>query len=166
MKKRNLLLVLIAVTCFPAIARAQEMGEWRTLRGLRTVYLVVEDERTGRFNVADGLTGDQLRQDVSQKLRNAGLSIITTQTDWLKTAGTPYLHISLHYSVTPARKYFCNLELTLQQEVAMVRDPSIKLQTRTWGVKLDEFDVVDLQQARKELAKLVDQFIEDFRRAN
>ena len=150
----------------PGVVPAQEMGEWRTLRGLGGVYLIVEDEKTGRFNVADGLTGDQLRQDTEEKLRSAKISVIKTQEEWLKTSGTPYLHININYYLTSARKYSGSIELVLEQEVVMVRDNSIKLQARTWGVKIDEFEVDNLQKVRGELGKLLQQFIEDYRNAN
>jgi hypothetical protein len=167
-KAKSVFYLAIGYFCcsFPGIVQAQEMVEWRTLRGIHGVYLIVEDEKTGRFNVADGLTGDQLRQDTEAKLRAAKISVIKTQGEWLKAAGTPYLHININYSLTSDRKYSGSLELVLEQEVAMVRDPSIKLQTRTWGVRIDEFEIDNLQEVRKELGKLVEQFIEDYRNAN
>ena len=165
MNAKVLFLMAICLLC-SRVAQAQQMGEWRTLRGLKAIYLIVEDEKTGRFNPADGLTGDQLRQDTEGKLRAAGVAVIATQAEWLKQAGTPYLHINLNYALTPQLKYSGSVELSLEQEVAIVRDPSIKLQSRTWGVSIDAFELDNLQKVRRELAKLVDQFIEDYRNAN
>ena len=167
-KARSVFYLAIAYFCcsFTGIVQAQEMGEWRTLRGIQGVYLIVEDEKTGRFNVADGLTGDQLLQDTEEKLRAAKISVIKTQEEWLKTSGTPYLHININYSLTSDRRFVGSIELVLEQEVVMVRDHSIKLQARTWGVKIDEFEVDNLQKVRKELGKLLEQFIEDYRNAN
>lgn len=169
MKTKSLLsfslLLLIAVLSGSSSTSAQVLRGENSLGGLKSIYIVTES--IGRFDPADGLTGEQLREDAEKKLRQAGIKIMTEE-EWPKAEGRPMLHIDIDYWKNEDGSFLANLELKVEQHVFLERDPSIKVDSITWmesQIILPKAGKL-AEDVRNELGILMDKFIVDYKAAN
>jgi hypothetical protein len=103
-----------------------------TLTGLTGVHVVVDE--VGPEAERLGLTRSALQAEVEQRLRQAGLRVFTPG-DALASAGRPTLHLRVTLlkvqGAPPIRVY--SVDLTLRQEIRLVRDRAIESFSTTWS---------------------------------
>ena len=165
MKVKNLLagFFLLGISILSSSRAAAQMleGEF-SLRGLKSVSIVTED--INRFDSTDGLSGKLITDDVEKKLKEAGIEILTNGQD---APGSPYLHVNINY-LKKNGFYNASIEVSLNQEVMLRRDPSIKISSITWL----ESELISGEEKsvgadiRKYLIQIIDKFVYEWKLAN
>lgn len=162
------------------VARGAGENEKESLRGLTGVAVRVE--RLSQNAKQDGLDERAIQTDVEQKLKQAGIAVLTA-SQAAQAPGSPTLYINVNakllfyptgvtfdpggrpYNNPP---YVVDTKVALLQNVVAARDPNLKLtEAKTWDVGyLRSLDPGSLKQARNIVGDLVDQFVADWKAAN
>ncbi|MGI8992501.1 MAG: hypothetical protein ACR2I2_23330 [Bryobacteraceae bacterium] len=166
MKLFALLLLACCATSFAADAQS--------LKGIAGIWVLVENLNPDLQKA--GLSKEELRSDIEDRLREAGIAVEEPR----ESGAGPFLYIELTDIAVPAggkRKSKPNLRregtalyvrLELQQSVALKREPSSSLLSDTWHQSLIGY----AEPARAgEVAKgwvreLTDRFVKAYRTAN
>jgi hypothetical protein len=162
-KKRIVVLataIAVVFLCIIPFAFAEDKEMTRlTLRGIKGVYVVIESIEPEIENL--GLTQAQIRADVEAKLREAN---ITVAPDFQRGLPAVYLYVQV---LRPEKinRLFYSISLSLLQNVILERDPNVKTNTDTWLVRVLGMSS-GTEAIRSDVRSLLDQFIEDFRKAN
>jgi len=130
-----------------------------TLRGIKEVYVVIESIEPEIENL--GLTQAQVRADVEAKLREANIAVAP---DFQHGRPAVYLYVQV---MRPEKinRLFYSISLSLLQNVILERDPNVKTNTDTWLVRMLGMSS-GTEAIRSDIRSLLDQFIEDYRKAN
>jgi hypothetical protein len=148
------------------VARGAAENERETLRGLTGVSVRVE--RLSGSAIQDGLTEKSILTDTEQKLKQAGIAVLTA-AQAAQEPGSPVLYIyvnaRLPYNSPP---YAVMVTVAVLQNVVSARDPNLKLRdVKTWDAGyLTALDPTLLKQARTTVGDLVDEFVNDWRAVN
>ena len=135
-----------------------------TLRGLKGVMILIEDIDTDVENY--GLTKSLLKREVESRLREADIPVLTRE-EAFKTPGKPYLYLTLTTHNTGIELYSFAVQIQFNQDVCMIREPSIRASGTTWIA-----NVVGIVGARnlpaitEDVNDLTDKFIHDYLAAN
>jgi hypothetical protein len=162
-KKRIVVLaaaIAVFFLCLISFAFAEDKEVTRlTLRGIKGVYVVIESIEPEIENL--GLTQAQIRADVEAKLREAN---ITVEPDFQRGLAAVYLYVQV---LRPEKinRLFYSISLSLLQNVILERDPNAKTNTDTWLVRVLGMSS-GTEAIRSDIRSLLDQFIEDYRKAN
>ena len=154
---------------FPTVASSLDGQGEETLAGLKGVSVYVE--RIKDEVQRDGLEEGQIRTDVELRLRQAGVPILTKQQSF-DSAGSPILDIDVHaVKVTSegvASFYAYHVHIELNQEVRLVRKPSLKVHATTWsgGSSVGAIGADQLRSVRDVVRDQTDQFINAYLAAN
>ena len=144
---------------------SDDSSERSSLYGLPGVYVLVESLNLDVEK--DGLTKNQLRKEVESQLRNAGIKVLTREEKF-KTAGNPqlYVNINLLRSSSPFA-YAYSVEISLEQEVSLVRKPNMRTAATTWSQgSVGIVGIANLRAIRETVRGRVDHFIHDYFAAN
>jgi hypothetical protein len=152
--------ILILVTS-PVLALNSEMNR-STLQGLKGVRVLVEDlapeiER-------EGLVKDQLQKSVEEKLRSAGIKVLT-QEEAVKTLGEPYLYVNVNINFAKGEEERCSysIDLALIQNVTLVRNPKQTSYAVTWSTGgVESIGKKSLGDLRESVEEIVDLFVKAF----
>jgi hypothetical protein len=146
---------------FPLYALDSEINR-ATLKGLRGVRVLVEDlapevER-------EGLLKDQLQKSVEERLRSAGIRVLT-QEEAVKAPGEPYLYVNINISFAKGEEGICSysIDVALIQNVTLVRIPKQASYAVTWstgGVGL--IGKKSLSELKGSVEEIVDIFVKAF----
>jgi hypothetical protein len=130
-----------------------------TLRGIKEVNVVIESIEPEVEKL--GLTQDQVKAVAESKLREANIAVAT---DIVRGRPAVYLYVQV---VRPEKidRLFYSISLSLLQNVVLERDPEVKTNTDTWMARVLGMSS-GIEAIRSDIRSLVDQFIEDFRKAN
>jgi hypothetical protein len=130
-----------------------------TLRGIKEVNLVIEPIEPEIQNL--GLTQAQVQADVEAKLREANIAVAP---DIERGRPAVYLYVQV---IRPERinRLFYSISLSVLQNVILERDPNVKTNTDTWVARILGMSS-GTQAIRADIRSLLDQFIEDFGKAN
>jgi hypothetical protein len=130
-----------------------------TLRGIKEVNVVIESIEPEIQSM--GLTQAQVRADVEAKLREANIAIAP---DIERGRPALYLYVQV---IRPEKinRLFYSISLSLLQNVVLERDPNVKTNTDTWLVRVLGMSS-GTEAIRADIRSLLDQFIEDFGKAN
>ncbi len=129
--KKSWVGVLALLVSLVSGALAQEIATQRaTLSGLTGFEVVVEELTLGAEQ--DKLTRSTLQSDVEQKLRDAGIRVLTS-TERLAMPGSPYLYLRIGTVRNRVGIYGYHIALELRQLVRLTRDPSITSWAATWA---------------------------------
>ena len=130
-----------------------------TLRGIKEVSVVIESIEPEVEKL--GLTQAQVRADVEQKLHEANIAVAP---DIERGRPAVYLYVQV---MRPERieRLFYSISLSLLQNVVLERDPKVKTNTDTWLVRMLGMSS-GTEAIRSDIRSVLDQFIEDYRRAN
>ena len=130
-----------------------------TLRGIKEVNLVIESIEPEIQNL--GLTQAQVQADVEAKLREANIAVAP---DIERGRPAVYLYVQV---IRPERinRLFYSISLSVLQNVILERDPNVKTNTDTWVARMLGMSS-GTQAIRADIRSLLDQFIEDFGKAN
>jgi len=130
-----------------------------TLRGIKEVNVVIESIEPEVERL--GLTQAQVKADVEAKLREANIAVAP---DIERGRPAVYLYVQV---IRPERieRLFYSISLSLLQNVILERDPNVKTNTETWLVRMLGMSS-GTEAIRSDIRSVLDQFIEDFRKAN
>jgi len=161
-KKRIVAIAAMAVVflCVLPFAFAEDKEITRlTLRGIKEVNLVIESIEPEIQNL--GLTQAQVQADVEAKLREANIAVAP---DIERGRPAVYLYVQV---IRPERinRLFYSISLSVLQNVILERDPNVKTNTDTWVARILGMSS-GTQAIRADIRSLLDQFIEDFGKAN
>jgi hypothetical protein len=135
-----------------------------TLCGLKGVMVFIEDVDSDVEK--HGLTKNLLQKEVESRLRQADIPVLTRQ-EAFNTPGKAYLHLSLTTHNTGIDLYSYSIRIELNQDVSLIREPSIRTSATTWIA-----NVVGIVGARnlpavtEDVDSLTDKFIHDYVVAN
>ena len=144
---------------------ADDERQRQTLIGLRGVSVVVEDLNPDTER--DGLSGSTLQADVEQRLRQAGISVMT-EAQAGRSPGAPHLYLKLDALKHTAGFYAYHLQLGLRQRVTLDRSPRVTRFAMTWSAPdlLGTVAWANLPSIRADVKERVDQFIKAYFAAN
>jgi hypothetical protein len=141
-------------------------NERESLRGLTAVSVRIETlSDSARRN---GLDEQAIRTDVEQKLRQAGIQVLTSGQITAEP-GSPVLYIHINARALWGNpNYAVNTIVALLQGVVAVRNDSLRLrEVKTWDVGyLTNLSRANLPQVRNTVSDLVDEFIKDWQAVN
>ena len=86
------IIVVLTLLSSSVFAVKQKLSQ-PTFGGLEGVYLAVEDLNPEIEQ--DGLTTNHIKGDVEQRLRLAGIKVLSEE-EWKKEKGSPYLYVNAH----------------------------------------------------------------------
>jgi hypothetical protein len=137
----------------------------QSLRGLPGVWVVVEQLSPDLEQA--GLTQDQVQTDTEEKLRKAGVKVLTQEECW-QTPGMPWLYITAALLKASDATYATTIGASLNQEVTLTRNPQIKTFGVTWdaGVYLGAVGRESLPSVREHVGRLIDKFIAGYQAVN
>lgn len=151
-------IVLILALEYPIFAINGKSNR-ATLRGLTGVGVLVEHLTPEAEQ--GGLTKSQLQIEVEQKLRKAGIRVLTRE-ECRKSPGEPYLYVNVNVNTTKTENdiYPYSIDLLLIQKVSLLRDPRETTYAVTWstggvGSIIKEL----LGQLRNNVGEMLDVFI-------
>jgi hypothetical protein len=166
MNKRSLALGLLAgLLLLPSLSFALEMRQ-KALVGLKGVYVLVEYLRPGAE--LQGLTENQIQRVVEQRLRQAGINILTADES-LKQPGKSYLyvHVNTYYEKDFCQDYLAyRINVTLKEWVTLARGGQTP--AGIWqdgGVGLAHIKHV-VSEILGRVGDEIDDFLRDYRAAN
>ena len=135
-----------------------------TLCELKGVMVFVEDIDS---DVEEhGLTKSLLKKEVESRLRQADIPVLTVR-EAFNTPGKPYLYLNLTTHNTGVDLYSYSVRIEFNQDVFLMREPSIKTSATTWNA-----NVVGIVGARnlpavtEDVTELANKFIHDYLAAN
>jgi hypothetical protein len=135
-----------------------------TLCGLKGVMVFIEDIDSDVEN--HGLTKNLLKKEVESRLRQADIPVLTTD-EAFNMPGKPYLYLNLTTHNTGIELYSYSLRIEFNQDVSMIRDPSIKASATTWIANVVGIvGASNLPAVTKDVTQLTDKFIHDYLGAN
>jgi hypothetical protein len=161
-KKKIVLTVILAlIICLSTVVFAEDDEDTRrTLRGLKEIFLYVEplDPQIEEM----GLTGKQIQMDIESKLKLAGIKVQPGE-EFSKSRGHPYLYVNVNISMlkTQITRYLFYIRIELNQEVALVRTPEVRVSTVTWSTGGWGIDFSS-DNIRQTVKSQVDKFINAF----
>jgi len=148
------------------VARGAADNHRESLRGLTGVSVRVE--RLSEDATYDGLAARNIQLDVEQKLKQAGIAVLTG-VEAAQDPSSPVLYIfvnaKLPYNSPP---YAVMTTVSLLQNVVSARDASLRLrEVKTWDAGyLTVLNPDELKKARTTVGDLVGEFINDWRAVN
>jgi hypothetical protein len=164
MRKKRMVVLAAAFAVFflsivPfALAEDKEITRM-TLRGIKEVNVVIESIEPEIQSL--GLTQDQVKADVEGKLREANIAV---SPDVERGRPALYLYVQV---IRPEKlnRLFYSISLSVLQNVVLERDPNVKTNTDTWVVRMLGMSS-GTEAIRSDIRSLLDQFVEDYRKAN
>jgi len=164
MGKKRIIVIAAAIAamvfCFAPFAFAEDKEITRmTLKGIKEVYVVIEAIEPEIEQL--GLTQTQVKSDVEAKLRGADIGVVP---EFQRGLPAVYLYVQV---LRPQKinLLFYSVSLSLLQNVILERDQNIKTNTDTWLMRMLGTSS-GIEAIRSDIRSLLDQFIEDFRKAN
>jgi len=130
-----------------------------TLRGIKEVNVVIESIEPEIQSL--GLTQAQVKADVEAKLREANIPVAQ---DIERGRPAVYVYVQVMKPEKISRLFY-SISLSVLQNVALERDPNVKTNTDTWLVRMLGMSS-GTEAIRSDIRSLLDQFIEDYRKAN
>ena len=162
-KIRILVLIICLLPFFPAMVHAIDSEETReTIQGVRSVAVFVEEPQPNirKYAAKFGLTREQVRKDVEQKLVKSGISVLSDDK-WLKTQGRPLLYININTHEYEKYWYAYDIRVSLRQLVTLEARPAVKTLASTWAVNVTGVaNIGTLNVVKKDLDALVGRYIE------
>ncbi len=144
-------------------AMSQEEADRASLKGLKSVYVIVEDLPADLLD--KGPSKARLQALMEEKVKAAGLILLTREA-WRNTPGTPllYANINLSKAKTKDGVRACSINLCLAQRVNLERDPALKSLARTWQAGIVGLVGDDgLEIVASQVGTLVDYFLSEVR---
>lgn len=138
-----------------------------TLAGLTGVHVVVDE--VGPEAERAGLARADLQADVENRLRRAGLRVFTA-AEALVSVGRPTVHVrvALFRPREAPDLYTYSVDLTLRQQIRLVRDRSIESFAVTWSDtrKVGAVEISRLAAVRDAVRAKVEQFAQAWQTVN
>ncbi len=168
--KKYWLLAVMPAICLTGIWAARSFGELtgkqQSLAEIKALYVFVQG-LTEEAKKA-GLTTEQIKTDVEDKLKQLGIRVVSEE-EGLRLSGSPVLYVNISARRKPQRPSFVfHTDVGLLQEVSLVRDPKIRTMSITWNKgRLGQcHSRAFVESIRESVGYLMDRFREDYRAAN
>jgi hypothetical protein len=143
---------------------ALSAGPRETLCGLKGVMVFIEDIDSDVEKY--GLTKSLLKEQVESRLRHADIPVLTAN-EAFNMPGRPYLYLNLTTHDTGVELYSYSIRIELNQDVSMIRDPSIKASATTWIANVVGIvGAQNLPAVTEDVTQLTNQFVRDYLAAN
>jgi hypothetical protein len=126
----------------------------KSLEGIKGVQVLIEMIRPEIER--DGLTHNQIQTDTEQRLRLAGLRVLSLE-ELSKTLGKPILNVAVDIRKEPGGVYIYNIELSLIQDVYLMRNNKL-IPCITWH-RAGLGRVSSLTRIRNTIKDYIDLFI-------
>lgn len=138
-----------------------------TLAGLIGVHVVVHDMSAEAER--EGLSRTSVQAEVELRLKRAGLRVFTP-TEAMASVGRPTLELRVNL-VRPAEApqlYIYSVDLTLRQQIRLVRDRTIESYAVTWSEnrEVGSVGVARLAAVREAVRSRIEQFVTAWQAAN
>jgi hypothetical protein len=128
-----------------------------TLKGITAIKVVVES--LGPDVEKDGLTSEQVRAEVEQRLGQAGITVDPSAAE--------YLYVKISTVKPPSGFYAYSLHIEFRQPVSLLRDSSVVAYAITWDAgRIGTVGAANLRNLRNSVAGTVDEFITAYREQN
>ena len=127
MTRRLAAVCVLAVVTFGVASRSVSAQDRRNLKGIDGVFVEVETLPSGASKL--GLSEGMIQTDVEQKLRLAGLRVVTNQ-EGENLPGSPYLDVRLVATDPPEA---AAMEISLNQNVTLERNSAFAPEVETWA---------------------------------
>ena len=138
-----------------------------TLSGLTGVHVVVDDVSAEAER--GGITQASLKGEVEQRLRRAGLRILTA-TEAMASAGRPTLtlRVSVLRPPDPPQVFLYSVDLVFRQQIRLARDRAIESFAVTWSDtrEVGAVPAARLSAVREAVRAKVDQFAQAWQTVN
>jgi len=162
----NLWIIAAALAATNGLLFAAAENHRESLRGLSAVTVRVE--RLSEEARAGGLSEQALRAEVEQRLKAAGLKVLTP-SEAAQTPGRPVLYVRVNARLPySSDTYAVNVTLALLQDVTAARDPGLTIrEAKTWDAGyLRTWPRQSLPQVMNTVRDLTDEFVGDWKLAN
>jgi len=155
---RRPIVVATALLLLPVPAWATDSPVDRaTLRGVDSVMVTVEEMKPDAER--DGLRTTQIQTDVELRLRQSGIKV--------DSSSRCLLYVNVDTLKLDTGLYSFNIEVEFNQEVMLLRDPTITNLAPTWSVTMIGHAGADkLRNVRSFVIDLVERFIDAYREQN
>ena len=173
MKRRYLLpfvsvaLILSAFFALPVFAEDSAASR-ATLAGLQGVGVVVEEVQPNiqKYAAKFGLSGAQIRQDVTQKLQAGGIRVVEGN-EWLTIPGRPVLCVNVNTHETEKYWYAYDIKIELRQMAVLEANPQAKTLAATWSLNITgQANIGNLNLIRQDVGALAGRFVQAYRAVN
>jgi hypothetical protein len=135
-----------------------------TLCGLKGVMVFIEDIDSDVEKY--GLSKNLLQKEVESRLRHADIPVLTAN-EAFNMPGRPYLYLNLTTHDTGVELYSYSIRIELNQDVSMIRNPSIKASATTWIANVVGIvGAQNLPAVTEDVTQLTNQFVRDYLAAN
>jgi hypothetical protein len=157
--------VLLLWSVAPATASDSDIDR-ASLKGLKGVFVLVEDMNPAEEQA--GLKAADIKADVEQKLRAAGIPLLTQAED--NTApGMPTLYVSVSVaSSTTTGLWPFSIDVNLEQQATLKRSPDTFVPTAvTWHVgSIGAVDKSDIRSLLDRVNQEISRFINAYLKVN
>lgn len=108
------------------------------------------------------LTRSQLQSEVEVKLRTAGVRTLSSESSF-DTPGSPFLYVKLSAFKADPSGYVCRIDVDLNQDVILERDPAIRTVATTWQTGwVGLFPQLKMSALREPINSRLERFISDY----
>jgi len=138
-----------------------------TLVGLTGVHVVVYE--VGAEAEREGLSRSSVQAEVEQRLKRAGLRVFTP-AEAMASVGRPTLELRVNLVRLPdaPQLYIYSVDLSLRQQIRLVRDRKIESYAITWSEnrEVGSVEAARLSAVRGAVRSKVEQFVTAWQTAN
>jgi len=131
-----------------------------SLRGLAGAEVLIEGLSADAKQ--DGLNEQDIQTDVELTLRLAGIKVLTRRES-ITTPGIPCLYVNVGL-LSRGGTYTSSIEVSLEQEALLERDPTIRTTVATWSV--GSIGIVGKTQIRGAIKDEIDKFLNAYLSVN
>jgi hypothetical protein len=162
------IIIFILFYCYQPLMAEDSQNSRRTLAGLRGFFILVENIQPNiqQYAQKSGLNADQIRQDIEQRFRAAGIRT-ASGNDWLKMPGRPVLYVNINTHETEKYWYAYDIQLQQRQIVYLEANPNIRTLADTWSINMTGITSSgNLHIIRNDIMVLVEKFIQAYKSVN
>jgi hypothetical protein len=167
----SLVFLVVAEHVTRVAGEAKKTPQFRVLAHQREVLaglegvMVVAGELTGAEKY--GLAKRVVRNDVELQLRRHGLKVLSEE-EWGRTPGMPWLYVDVILSIDEgAGPAAVSIRVELYERILLLRNTELVANAATWRKWRGGFlGLNDLDEIRKSVTDLADEFINDYLAAN
>lgn len=142
-----------------------DQAEINTLRGLKAIGVSVQDVDSDAK--ADGLNNQTLLKSINNKLKKAGIKVMTSQ-ELGTSLGQPQLVLNVNTTKQPGPIYLFTATLDFNQIVLLQRNSRLSAVSPTWSVLTTGGALPEdlAKNVKAAVDPMLDSFIADYKKAN
>ena len=149
--------------CSVAVAQTDSKSARLSLKGFPGIFVLVDKLQPDAE--LDGLSSSQIQTDVELRLKTAGVKVLTME-EMLKVPGMPTLFVDVN-TLKRQTSYLYSIEVSLQQNVRLDRDPTDLFIAPTWKIgAVGSVGATNIIQIGNGIRDEVDRFINAYLSVN